>query len=83
MKNGSVDSAVRHEEGKGYKLRCLGGLADEMSSLSEIAENDLNGMVRAQSLRDIASKFEKLGNAHPTGHSKGSFLSDTFRRFDT
>uniref|UniRef100_A0A915AI09 Tyrosine-protein kinase n=1 Tax=Parascaris univalens TaxID=6257 RepID=A0A915AI09_PARUN len=81
MKNGSVDSAVRHEEGKGHKLRYLGGVADEMSSLSEIAENDLNGMVRAQSLRDIASKFEKLGSAHPTGHSKGMIARSGEKRF--
>lgn len=42
---------------------------------SETDEMELNGMVRAQSLRDLTSKFEKMGNpgviASP---SKGNFF---------
>ncbi|KHN73993.1 Tyrosine-protein kinase abl-1 [Toxocara canis] len=82
MKNGSVDSATRSEENKGrQKSRCLAGRADELNPLSENIESDLNGIVRAQSLRDLASKFEKMGSAHPAISSKGMTTRGTEKRF--
>lgn len=79
-KDSSMDEDARKGQAVMAKLRP--GRSRQPNLFNEADEFDFNnGMVRAQSLRDLTSKFEKLGSNNTASNTKGYFTEFLFKKF--